>query len=250
MSQTTEYLYGYHAVEAVLQYAPQRVLEVFLLQTAELPRLDHLIRLAEKQGLSIQSAARGRLEKMVGDAAHQGIVARCRVANLLSEHDLMTFLDQLNDKPFLLILDEIQDPHNLGACLRTAVAAGVHAVVVPKQHSVGLTPAVRKVSSGASEIIPVFTVTNLARTLAGLRDRSITCFGLDAEGTDSIYQVDLTGPTALVLGSEGKGLRRLTAQNCDHLVKIPMRGSMPSLNVSVAAGVALFAVVQKQLPKE
>ena len=183
---------------------------------------------------------------MVDGARHQGIVIRCKALRTDVPVDIDDLLMQLDDSPFLLVLDCVQDPHNLGACLRTAAAVGVHAVVVPGHDSARLTPVVRKVASGAAESIPLIRVANLVRTLRVLRQRGVVIVGTALDAANSLYEMDLTGPLALVLGGESRGLRRLTREHCDWLLRIPMIGSVESLNVSVAAGVCLFEALRQR----
>ena len=180
------------------------------------------------------------------DARHQGVVARCRAVTVWQEDDLDQLLDGLSVPPLLLVLDGVQDPHNLGACLRSADAAGVHAVIAPRDRAVGLTPVVRKVASGAAETVPFIQVTNLARTLRTLKDKGLWTVGADAEGDGDVFSADLRGPTVLVMGAEGQGMRRLTREHCDLLVRIPMQGTVESLNVSVATGICLFEAVRQR----
>jgi 23S rRNA (guanosine2251-2'-O)-methyltransferase len=187
------------------------------------------------------------LSKLVGDVVHQGVVAAIRPLKPWDEHDLGNALSQITGDPLLLVLDGVTDPHNLGACLRTADAAGAHAVVIPKDRSATVDGVVRKVAAGAAEFIPVASVTNLARTLDSLKERGIWVVGTDGEATQSLYSVDLKRALALVLGAEGSGMRRLTRERCDFLVRIPMAGHMESLNVSVAAGVVLFEAGRQRL---
>jgi 23S rRNA (guanosine2251-2'-O)-methyltransferase len=188
----------------------------------------------------IQSASSESLAKLVGDVAHQGAVAAVRPLKSWDEHDLMRNLSQINGDPLLLVLDGVTDPHNLGACLRAADAAGVHAVIIPKDRSAAVDGVVRKVAAGAAEFVPVASVTNLARALDQLKEQGIWVVGTDGEAAQTLYEADLKRPLALILGAEGSGMRRLTRERCDFVVRIPMAGQVESLNVSVAAGVALF----------
>jgi len=201
---------------------------------------------AEQQGISVNALDRNKLDQLANNEQHQGIVAKCRLSKRFTENDLNYLLDQITESPFLLILDEVQDPHNLGACLRTANGAGVHIVIAPQDRSAGLTPVARKVACGAAEETPFIQVTNLARTLRQLKERGIWLYGAADEAQNNIYQTDLKGPIALVLGSEGKGLRRLTREHCDYLISIPMLGAVSSLNVSVATGVCLYEAVRQR----
>ncbi|MEA3134329.1 MAG: rRNA (guanosine2251-2-O)-methyltransferase [Gammaproteobacteria bacterium] len=195
---------------------------------------------ATAAGVRIQAASSESLAKLVGAVAHQGAVAAVRPLKAWDEHDLIENLTQISGDPLLLVLDGVTDPHNLGACLRTADAAGVHAVIIPKDRSAGVDGVVRKVAAGAAEFVPVAAVTNLARALDLLKERGIWVVGTDAEAAQTLYHADLKRPLGLVLGAEGSGMRRLTRERCDFVVRIPMAGQVESLNVSVAAGVALF----------
>ena len=237
-------VFGYHAVSALLRAQPQRVVTVYLLEGGRGARRDELVALANAAGVVLESASKQRLGDWV-TGNHQGVVAHCRAAPQLNEADLRDLLDDVA-QPLVLVLDGVTDPHNLGACLRTADAAGVAAVIVPKDKAAGLTATVRKVASGAAENVPFITVTNLARTLDQLKEHGLWLVGAAGEAGQALYEVDLTGPVALVLGAEGGGMRRLTKERCDFLVQIPMAGSVSSLNVSVATGVCLFEAVRQR----
>jgi 23S rRNA (guanosine2251-2'-O)-methyltransferase len=217
-------------------------------------RLAALLELAANQGVPVQQVGRPELDALVA-ARHQGVVAALDVqaageppaaAQLDGEAALWRHLEQLGHPPLLLVLDGITDPHNLGACLRSADAAGVDALILPKDKSASITPVVRKVACGAAESVPLLVATNLARVLKGLRERAVWLYGAAGEAEQSLYAQDLRGPAALVLGSEGSGLRRLTREHCDLLVHLPMAGGVSSLNVSVAAGVCLFEAVRQR----
>lgn len=245
-------IFGLHAVEALILQHPERIIQLSLLQDRADKKIERLIDLVNSkninlpQHIKIQFVSRQALDKLTHAANHQGAVALCEKSKQYSEKDLDNLLDQLTKPAFLLILDGIQDPHNLGACLRSADAAGVHAVLAPKDKSVGLTPTVSKVASGAAESVPFIQVTNLARTLCDLKERNIWIYGAAAEASQTLYQADLKGSIAIVLGAEGTGLRRLTRDHCDFLLTIPMAGSVSSLNVSVATGVFLFEAVRQR----
>jgi len=244
--ESTELVFGLHAVEAALRHQPEEV-EALWLDTHRRDRgVEALRSRAEAVGIPVHSAGRKELDQMVTGARHQGAVARVRAASVGSEQDLDRLLEGLSEPPFLLILDGVQDPHNLGACLRSADAAGVHAVIAPKDRAVSLTATVRKVASGAAETVPFIQVTNLARTLEQLKQAGVWLTGLAGEGDQTLYQIDLKGPLALVMGAEGSGLRRLTREHCDFLARIPMAGTVESLNVSVAAGICLFEAVRQR----
>ena len=245
-----EMIYGLHAVTALLE-GGGKVHTLWMLDSRHDDRLTRISELAQKAGVRVQRAPRAELDRLTNDARHQGVVAEAEGAELRDEGGLFPLLDGLKEPPFLLVLDGVQDPHNLGACLRSANAAGVHAVIAPKDRSAGLTAVARKVASGAAEATPFFQVTNLARTLRNLKDRNIWFVGLAGEADQSLYELDLKGPIAIVMGAEGEGMRRLTKEHCDFLAKIPMVGSVESLNVSVATGVSLFeALRQRQVKKK
>ncbi|MCH4994798.1 23S rRNA (guanosine(2251)-2'-O)-methyltransferase RlmB [Pectobacterium carotovorum] len=241
----SEIIYGIHAVKALLERDPQRFLEVFVLKGRDDRRLQPVIAELEAHGIVIQVANRQWLDKQAEDAVHQGIVAKVREGRKYQENDLPAMLDNL-ETPFLLILDGVTDPHNLGACLRNADGAGVHAVIVPRDRSAQLNATVKKVACGAAETVPVISVTNLARTMRLLQERNIWIVGTAGEADHTLYQSKLTGPLALVMGAEGEGMRRLTREHCDELISIPMAGSVSSLNVSVATGVCLFEAVRQR----
>jgi len=237
---------GWHAVLTLLKQAPERVLAVQLDRSRKGPRRSQLLAAARTAGITVEETTGDTLDRVAGHTHHQGVVARCRAAPERTEAELPAFLEALTEPPFLLVLDGVQDPHNLGACLRSADAAGVQAVILPRDNSASMTPVVRKVASGAAETVPLFQVTNLARVLDLLKDRGIWLVGTAGEADQDLYAVDLRGPLALVLGAEGTGLRRLTRDHCDHLVRIPMAGTVESLNVSVAAGICLFEAVRQR----
>lgn len=241
----TDQLYGIHAVKSLLDNAPERLIEVFVLKGREDKRLYPLLNELQNLGIAIQQVNRQTLDNKAKGEVHQGIIARVTPAKELNESDLDQILDR-KSQPFLLILDGVTDPHNLGACLRTADAAGVDAVIVPKDKSAQLTSVARKVACGAAETVPLIRVTNLARTMRELQERNIWIVGTAGEAASSLYQADLKGAIALVMGAEGDGMRRLTREHCDQLVSIPMAGSVSSLNVSVATGVCLFEIVRQK----
>ncbi|HSW70447.1 MAG TPA: 23S rRNA (guanosine(2251)-2'-O)-methyltransferase RlmB [Gammaproteobacteria bacterium] len=240
-------IFGLHAVEALLAKQPERIKCAYLLdQAVAQDPLQKIVKTLQDLDLSYQLVSRAMLDRLTQQARHQGIVVDCKLTKTYSEDELEAILAALQEPPLLLILDGIQDPHNLGACLRTADAAGVHAVIAPKDRSVGLTAAVAKVACGAAEVIPFVQVTNLARFMKHLKERGIWLFGLANEAEKNFYEADLKLPLALVLGNEEKGLRHLTRENCDLLFKIPMQGFVSSLNVSVAAGISLFEVLRQR----
>jgi 23S rRNA (guanosine2251-2'-O)-methyltransferase len=238
-------LFGFHAVGVRLRTAPKSILEIYVEGTRKDARMRQFLQKVQEAGLRPIEADALRLSRLAGSAGHQGVVAR--VEPLPVTHSLDDLLDGIAVPPLLLVLDGVTDPHNLGACLRVADGAGAHAVIAPKDHAVGLNATVAKVASGAAETVPYFMVTNLARTLGELKERNIWCLGLSDEATQTLYQSDLQGPTALVLGAEGTGLRQLTRKTCDGLVSIPMLGAVESLNVSVASGICLYEAVRQRL---
>ncbi|WP_419853034.1 23S rRNA (guanosine(2251)-2'-O)-methyltransferase RlmB [Actinobacillus pleuropneumoniae] len=243
----SEQIYGIHAVKAFLDNAPERLIEVLVLKGREDKRLTPLLNELQRLGISVQQVNRQTLDNKAQGEVHQGIIAKVVPQKELNEHDLDAILAQ-KQNPFLLILDGVTDPHNLGACLRTADAAGVDAVIVPKDKSAQLTSTARKVACGAAETVPLIRVTNLARTMRELQEQhNIWIVGTAGEATSGIYQAKLTGAIALVMGAEGDGMRRLTREHCDQLISIPMAGSVSSLNVSVATGVFLFEIVRQKL---
>lgn len=246
MSEKKLLTFGLHAVEALLTNHPDRVIQITVLQDRQDKKIQALTELAKKNQIRVEFANRQILDRLTENANHQGAIAYTQSTKKYSEHDLEELLENLQIPPFLLILDGVQDPHNLGAILRTADAAGVHAVIAPKDKAVGITPVVSKVASGAAEIIPFIQVTNLARTLEDLKERNIWIYGAAGEAENNLYQTKLNGAIAIVMGAEGTGLRRLTRELCDVLIKIPMHGSVSSLNVSVATGVILFEVVRQR----
>ena len=243
----SENIYGIHAVQAVLANAPERLIEVYALKGREDKRLQPLLNELYNVGVSVQFLNRQTLDKKADGEVHQGIIARVQPAKELNENDLDQIL-QHQQNPLLLVLDGITDPHNLGACLRTADAAGVCAVIMPRDKSAQLTSIARKVACGAAENVPLIRVTNLARTLRLLQQEyNVWVVGTAGEATESLYQTKLSGALALVMGAEGEGMRRLTREHCDQLISIPMAGSVSSLNVSVATGVCLFEIVRQRL---
>jgi len=237
-------LFGFHAVGVRLKTAPRSIIEIYFEPTRRDARMRQFIERATEAGVRLIEADGMRLAKLAGSHGHQGVAAR--VEPLAQTHSLDDLLDTIEGPPLLLVLDGVTDPHNLGACLRVADGAGAHAVIAPKDHAVGINATVAKVASGASETVPYFMVTNLARTLNELKERSIWCIGTSDGTTKTIYQADLKAPVALVMGAEGEGMRQLTRKTCDELVGIPMRGAVESLNVSVASGVCLYEALRQR----
>lgn len=236
-------VFGFHAVLARLRADPKSVVEIFLDETRNDARGKDLVAMAERAGVRVMRVPTKRLDGFYGGGRHQGVVARVEVKNVLD--DLNQILEQV-DNPLLLVLDGVTDPHNLGACLRVANAAGAHAVIAPRDRAAGITPVVSKVASGAAEATPYLMVTNLARTLAELKERNIWVVGAEEDAGETLYAADLPQSIAWVLGAEGEGMRRLTRESCDLLVRIPMRGEVESLNVAVSAGICLFESVRRR----
>lgn len=245
MSQS-ELIFGLHAVQALLQQAPERALELFVLREREDAKVTAVLKLAATAGLRPQGVPRRWFEERLADNVHQGVALRVRPLPPQGDNELMQMLDKLSVPPLLLVLDGVTDPHNLGACLRSADAAGVHGVIVPRDKSAPLNPTARKVACGAAEVVPFYQVTNLARSLRSLQEAGVWVVGAAGEATATIYDTKLTGPLALAMGAEGSGLRRLTREHCDSLAKIPMVGSVSSLNVSVATGIFLFEALRQR----
>ncbi len=241
-------LFGFHAVGVRMKTAPQSIIEVYYEATRRDARMRQFLDRAKSAGVRLIEADGERLAKLAGSHGHQGVAAR--VEAVAQVHSLDELLEQLEadgiSKPLLLVLDGVTDPHNLGACLRVADGAGAHAVIAPKDHAVGVDATVAKVASGAAETVPYFMVTNLARTLNELKERDIWIIGTSDDAPKTLYEVDLTGPTALVLGAEGDGMRQLTRKTCDELIGIPMMGAVSSLNVSVASGVCLYEALRQR----
>ena len=238
-------LFGFHAVAARIRHDASTIEEIYVDASRHDRRMGDLLRAAKSANVRIIQADDQRLDAMVGTRRHQGVVASAGELSLA--RNLTELIDGIQGPPLILLLDGVTDPHNLGACLRVADGAGVHAVIAPKDRAVGLNATASKVASGAAETVPYFMVTNLARTLGELKERSIWTIGTSGDAPKNIYQVDLKGPVALVLGAEGPGMRHLTRKTCDELVSIPMQGAVESLNVSVASGVCLFEAVRQRM---
>ena len=248
-------LFGFHAIGVRIKTAPASILEIHIEPTRRDARMRQFVERIKEAGIHLIESDGMRLAKLCGSHGHQGVVAR--VQALVQTHSLDELLERLEAsqadvplaqrvQPLLLVLDGVTDPHNLGACLRVADGAGAHAVIAPKDHAAGINATVAKVASGAAETVPYFMVTNLARTLGELKERNIWVIGTSDTATQTLYDADLRGPVALVLGAEGDGMRQLTAKTCDQLVRIPMQGAVESLNVSVASGVCLFEAVRQR----
>ncbi|MCX7099298.1 MAG: 23S rRNA (guanosine(2251)-2'-O)-methyltransferase RlmB [Methylococcales bacterium] len=240
-------LYGLHSVQAALDYSPSKIQQAWLDSGRQDKRLNQLSEDLLALGITPEKVDKKRLDRLADGSNHQGIVIAVEMPGELSEHELKTAVENLNEPALFLVLDNIQDPHNLGACLRTADATGVHGVIITKDKATGITPTVCKVASGAAETVPVYQVTNLSRTLRWLKDEGLWIIGAAGGTADSLYKTDFTVPMALVMGAEGTGLRRLTKDHCDMLVAVPMLGQVDSLNVSVATGVLLYEAVRQRL---
>ena len=239
-------IFGLHAVQAALDVPVSRIKEIWLAEERHDQRVDALLTAAEQQGVVVHKSERETLDKIAPGVQHQGCAARCRPLESLDEKGVMNLLEALDEPAFLLILDGVQDPHNLGACLRTAEAAGVHAVIAPKDRASGLTATAVKISSGAAERVPFAQVTNISRLMRDLQDAGVWLVGTSGESETSLFELEMKGSIGIVLGAEGKGIRRLTRENCDQVVYIPMQGEAESLNVSVAAGVCLFEAYRQR----
>ncbi|MBC7434453.1 MAG: 23S rRNA (guanosine(2251)-2'-O)-methyltransferase RlmB [Bdellovibrionales bacterium] len=237
-------LFGFHAVGVRLKTAPRSIIEIYYEPTRRDARMRQFLEKAAESNVRLIEADGMRLAKLAGSHGHQGVAARVEI--IPQTHSLDDLLDGVTGPVLLLVLDGVTDPHNLGACLRVADGAGAHAVIAPKDHAVGVNATVAKVASGAAETVPYFMVTNLSRTLGELKERSIWCIGTSDDAPKTIYQADLTGSVALVLGAEGAGMRQLTRKTCDDLVNIPMKGAVESLNVSVASGVCLYEALRQR----
>ncbi|MEC4750231.1 23S rRNA (guanosine(2251)-2'-O)-methyltransferase RlmB [Methylomicrobium sp. Wu6] len=240
-------IFGLHAVQSALQYSPHKITQAWIDVQRQDQRLARAIDDLEALGIVPEKTDRKKLDRFAEGNQHQGIVIEIELPGELPEHNLKTAVQNLAAPALFLVLDHVQDPHNFGACLRTADATGVNGVIVTKDNAAGITPTVCKVSSGAAETVPVYQVTNLARTLRWLKEQGIWVFGAAGESAQPVYQADLSVPMALVIGAEGKGLRRLTQEACDMLVALPMRGSVESLNLSVATGVLLYEVLRQRM---
>lgn len=244
--QDENIIFGINPIAQLLEHNPSRIIEIFISENKNEQRTQMLLDLAKTNGISVQKIDIKKLDKMLDGQNHQGIMAKMTATKILTEADLPDLIKHTK-APLFLVLDGVQDPHNLGACMRTADAAGVTAIITPKDNSVGITPVVRKVASGAADSVPLVRVSNLARTLKELQDLGVWIAGTDSAGEQSIYGLDLTGSIAIVLGAEGDGMRQLTRKHCDYLVHLPMLGQVESLNVSVACGVCLFEAVRQRM---
>ena len=240
-------LFGLHSVQAALDYSPKKIHKAWVDSGRQDKRLAQAVDDLLALGIEPEKVDRKRLDRLADNNNHQGIVIEVEMPGELSESDLKTAVENLSETALFLVLDNVQDPHNLGACLRTADATGVHGVIITKDNATGITPTVCKVASGAAETVPVYQVTNLSRTLRWLKGEGLWIMGAAGETAQTVYKTDFTVPMALVVGAEGKGLRRLTKEQCDVLVSVPMLGQVDSLNLSVATGVLLYEAVRQRL---
>lgn len=239
-------LFGLHAVQAALDYSPEKITQIWVDAQRQDVRLKELLDQLNNSGIKFEIADKKKLDRFADGKNHQGVVAEVELPAVHSEEQLKHKIKNLTEMAFFLVLDHVQDPHNLGACLRTADAAGVHGIIITKDNAASITPTVCKVASGAAETVPVYQVTNLARTLRWMKEQNIWIIGSTDEAEQTIFSLDLKMPLALVMGAEGAGMRHLTQQHCDFLVKIPMRGQVKSLNVSVAAAVMIYEVLRQK----
>ncbi len=247
MSKDSQWIAGINAVASAIEHDAANVREILIEAGAKNPRIAEIETQARRLGIEPRRVASQALDGVAGGLRHQGVIARYAAAKTYDEHDLKEIVEAADGRALILVLDEVQDPHNLGACLRSAAAAGAHAVVIPRDKAASITATVRKTSAGAADRLPVVRVTNLARCLKSLQQQGVWIYGLAGETETSLYSIDLRGNVALVLGAESDGLRRLTREHCDQLVRIPMPGAMESLNVSVAAGISLFEAVRQRV---
>jgi 23S rRNA (guanosine2251-2'-O)-methyltransferase len=248
MSRKSETIFGIHAVKHLLEHNSDKVLNLWVLESrAGSKELSEIVNISKKEGIVIELVNKNTLDKHSNHGVHQGVLAKIRIFEDWSEKDLPEIIENCDKSPpLILILDGVQDPHNLGACVRTANAAGVEAVVLPRDKTVSITSTVRKVASGAIESTPVIYVTNLSRTMKFLKEQGFWLVGTDGSSTQQIYDIDLKSPIAIVMGSEGKGLRKNTKEQCDYIVSLPMHGIVESLNLSVASGVCLYEVLRQR----
>ena len=242
-----ESIFGIHAVTSVLQRRPDSVQELLVLDGRSDKRLKELLALASRAGIAVSERPRPELDRLAAGGRHQGVVAQLSAAAAFTEGDIPAILDAAGPAPLILILDGVTDPHNLGACLRSADAAGVCMVLAPKDNAAAITPTVRKVACGAAEVVPFIPVSNLARAIKQLQELGVWVVGLAGEAEQTLFTIDLRGAIAIVMGAEGQGMRRLTREHCDFLARLPMAGSVSSLNVSVATGISLFEAQRQRL---
>lgn len=246
MTKPLDLIFGFHAVQSLLKTAPDRGRELLVVDSRSDQRVQKTISMAETANIPIKRVRTSELDKFADNTRHQGVALYACKGMVYNEKWMLEYLSSLDRPPLVLVLDGLTDPHNMGACLRSADGAGVDAVIVPRDKSCGLTPVVRKVASGAAESVPFVLVTNLSRTLEKLKEAGLWIVGAAGEAESVISEIELTSPTALVMGAEDRGLRRLTRDNCDYLARIPMAGAVSSLNVSVAAGIMMFEAVRQR----
>lgn len=239
-------VFGLHAVRTLLQRHADKIGQLMIVRGREDARMSEVLKLAREHQVKVDFRSVQELDQLAGGERHQGVIAKLQKIENLGEGALDDILDRAGAAPFVLVLDGVTDPHNLGACLRTADAAGVHAVIVPRDRAAGLSPVVRKVAAGAAETVPLIQVVNLARTIRWLKERGLWIVGTDDEADIPLHQAKLTGPLAVIMGAEGSGMRRLTREHCDALLNIPMHGVVESLNVSVATGVMLYEALRQR----
>ncbi|MGH8477930.1 MAG: 23S rRNA (guanosine(2251)-2'-O)-methyltransferase RlmB [Methylococcales bacterium] len=237
---------GIHTISSALEYTPDKIIRAWLDPQRQDRRIGEIEQRLAAAGIPMQRVNRKSLDAMFDERNHQGVVIEIRLPQERTEKDLFQMIEQAPGIPLYLVLDQVQDPNNLGACLRTAEATGVNGIVVPKDRSAGITPAVCKVASGAAELVPLYRVTNLSRTLQQMKEQGLWIIGAGGQSAQSAFETDLSGPMALVIGAEGHGLRRLTQEHCDLLVSLPMLGKIESLNLSVAAGVLLYEAIRQR----
>jgi len=245
-ADSSSLLIGIHSVDSALTRAPQQLKAITIAAEASNPRVRELQERARQAGIRLLTESRAVLDRRSDGQRHQDIIAEFDAGNVFGEKDLVRLLESIEGVPLILVLDGVQDPHNLGACLRTAEAVGAGLVILPKDRSAGLTPVARRAASGAAETLPILFATNLARVLKRLKEQGIWLAGTTDQAGQSLYEMDLSGPLALVMGSEGKGMRRLTSELCDYRLRIPMQGDVSSLNVSVASAVCLFEIIRQR----
>lgn len=243
---STTQLFGIHAVQAALDYSPQKIRRAWVDNQRQDARLKPVVDALQALGIQPEQTERKKLDRLADGKNHQGIIVAVELPAMHNEDDLKQAVMALSESAFYLVLDQVQDPHNLGACLRTADAVGAHGIIIPKDNAASITPTVCKVASGAAETVPVYQVTNLARVLRWMKEQNIWIMGAAGEAEQTIYDMTLDMPLALVMGTEGTGMRQLTRKHCDFLVKIPMAGQVESLNVSVAAGVLMYEVFRQK----
>lgn len=247
MAKRTEQIFGIHAVNQILEVSPDRIINVWIQEAINSDSVRAIYEEMKKLGLSVQTTPRATMSRMTKNQNHQGVIIEVKPAKKKTDNDLELILEQnSNNNPLYLILDSVQDPHNLGACIRTAEATKVTAIIIPKDRAVGITDTVRKVASGAVENVTVVTVTNLVRAIKKIKDAGVWVVGADGEAEESIYNMNMKVPTAIIMGGEGKGMRESVMKECDYIAALPILGQIESLNVSVATGVILYEVLRQR----